>query len=98
VRSLGEATSNAAEYSAPIAAIELGALELEVRSDSEWMVRQMTGCYRIKHEGLKPVFRCPHALSGQLDRVAYVHVRQEAKREAERLANRAIDEAPGRAG
>ena len=97
VRYLGEATNNVAEYSALILAleraIELGASELEVRSDSELMVRQMTGRYRVKNEGLKPLFERARTLAGKLERVAYVHVRREANREADRLANQAIDQA-----
>jgi ribonuclease HI len=57
---IGVATNNVAEYSGLVAglakAVELGVAELEVVSDSELMVRQMTGDYRVKNQGLKPLF------------------------------------------
>jgi ribonuclease HI len=99
-RYLGETTNNVAEYSALVVALEralaLGATRLEVRSDSELLVRQMTGAYRVKHPGLKPLFERAQALARRIGDVVYVHVRREANREADRLANLAIDAATGR--
>jgi ribonuclease HI len=97
---LGETTNNVAEYQALIlaleSALELGAQALEVRSDSELMVRQMTGRYRVKHPGLLPLFERAKALARRLGRVEYAHVRREANREADRLANQAIEEGHAR--
>jgi ribonuclease HI len=99
-RYLGEATNNVAEYSALLVAleraIELGATRLEIRSDSELLVRQMTGVYRVKHPGLRELYDRAQALSRKIGDVDFVHVRREANREADRLANLAIDGSPGR--
>lgn len=97
---LGRATNNVAEYSGLIAALEaaheLGAEELEVFSDSELMVRQMNGQYKVRNEGLKPLFAKAKALAGRLGSVRISHVRREENREADRLANEAMDRgAPG---
>jgi ribonuclease HI len=95
-RYLGEATNNVAEYSALLAAlekaIEMGASTLEIRSDSELLVRQMLGQYRVKNPGLKPLYDRAVGLAGRIGSVRYVHVRRELNREADRLANQALDE------
>ncbi len=92
---LGEATNNVAEYRALLLGLErartLGAREVEVRSDSELLVRQMTGAYKVRNEGLRPLVARAHALAGAFASVDYVHVRREGNRDADRLANLAID-------
>lgn len=92
---LGVATNNVAEYrgliAALAAAIELGARSLEVLADSELMVRQMNGVYKVKNERLKPLFAEAKALAAQLPRFRIVHVPREENREADRLANEAMD-------
>ena len=99
-RFLGKATNNVAEYSALLCGLErakeLGAHELEVRSDSELLVRQMRGEYRVRHPGLKQLVVRAHELARAFDSVEYVHVRRELNRDADRLANRAIDAESGR--
>lgn len=94
---LGEATNNVAEYKALLLGLErarsLGASEIEVRSDSELLVRQMTGEYRVRNEGLRPLVARAHALARAFTCVDYVHVRRERNRDADRLANLAIDRA-----
>jgi ribonuclease HI len=99
-RYLGKATNNVAEYSALLCGLEraqeLGAEELEVRSDSELLVRQMRGEYRVRNPGLKPLVVRAHELARAFARVEYVHVRREQNRDADRLANRAIDAASPR--
>lgn len=92
---LGVATNNVAEYNGLLAAlraaIELGAVSLEVLADSELMVRQMNGQYRVKNEGLKPLHREATALSSRLPSFRIRHVRREQNRDADRLVNLAID-------
>ena len=94
-RFLGEATNNVAEYSGLILGLErageLGARTVEIRADSELMVRQMRGEWKIRNEGLRELARRAHGLARSFERVNYVHVRREKNREADRLANRAID-------
>lgn len=94
-RFLGEATNNVAEYSGLILGLEqageLGARTVEVRADSQLMVRQMQGEWKIKNPNLRELARRAHGLAAGFTRVDYVHVRREYNREADRLANRAID-------
>lgn len=96
-RFLGEATNNVAEYSALLAALErareLGATEVEIRSDSELMVRQMRGEYRVRNPGLRELAARAHTLADSFERVQYVHVARDQNRAADRLANEAIDAA-----
>lgn len=93
---LGETTNNVAEYRALIAGlkklIEMGAEEIEVRADSELMVRQIQGRYRVKHPNLKPLFEEAIALLKKIGRYSIKHVEREKNKEADRLANQAIDE------
>lgn len=94
-RYLGEATNNVAEYSALLLALEIArelrAGRVEIRSDSELLVRQMRGEYRIRNAALQELAERARALASEFDSVAYVHVRREQNRDADRLANRAID-------
>lgn len=98
--SIGVATNNVAEYRGLIAAlryaIDHGWRTLRVRSDSQLLVRQMLGVYRVKHPGLQPLHREARALAGQLERVVYEHVGREENVHADRLANAAMDQGPGR--
>lgn len=92
---LGETTNNVAEYRALLAglaaAAELGAQELEVRSDSQLLVRQMTGQYRVKNANLKELFQQAQELEGRLANCAYRHVPRKENERADRLVNRAIN-------
>ncbi len=92
---LGEATNNVAEYRALLLGLErareLGAREVEIRADSELMIRQMTGKYRVRNADLQDLHRQARALELGFQRVDYVHIRRESNREADRLANQAID-------
>jgi ribonuclease HI len=94
---LGEATNNVAEYHALLIGLEraraLGAGHVEVRSDSELLVRQMTGEYKVKNAGLRELVSRARVLERAFRSVAYVHVRREKNKEADRLANLAIDRA-----
>ncbi len=93
---LGRATNNVAEYSAMIAALtaaaSLGAGQVDLFSDSQLMIRQMTGQYRVKNEGLKPLFEEARQLAGQFQRCDFHHVRREKNTQADALVNRALDE------
>jgi ribonuclease HI len=92
---IGVATNNVAEYSALIAglrrAVAAGIDELEVVSDSELLVKQMRGEYRVKNEALRSLFLEASALARQLPRVSYSHVRREENTLADRLVNEALD-------
>jgi ribonuclease HI len=92
---LGVATNNRAEYDGLIrglrSAVSHGCRRLEVRMDSELIVRQMTGRYRVKNEGLKEPFARAQELVSRLDRVTFAHVPREQNTEADRLANEAMD-------
>ena len=95
--SLPHATNNVAEYSGLIAALEWcrthGASEVHIKSDSLLLVQQMRGVYKVKNEGLKPLYGRARLLAHEIGRVTYEHVRREANREADRLANLAMDPA-----
>jgi ribonuclease HI len=92
---LGKATNNAAEYRALLAALEcagaLKAAEVEIRSDSELLVRQMNGQYRVKNARLRPLFEQAQALASQFQRFTVRHIRREENAEADRLVQRAIN-------
>ncbi len=94
---IGIATNNVAEYSALIAglekAVDLGVRELEVISDSELMVKQMRGEYKVKNAALRELSLRAAALARDLDRVTYTAVRREHNELADRLVNEALDAA-----
>lgn len=92
---LGLQTNNFAEYSGLLAALryarEHGCDGLEVVSDSELMVRQINGQYKVKNEGLKPLYQQATAMIRELGWFKARHVRREFNRDADRLANDAMD-------
>jgi ribonuclease HI len=92
---LGTATNNVAEYRGLIAAlawaVAQGEKALRVRMDSELIVQQMLGRYKVKHPGLQPLHAEAKALVGRIGRVTFEHVRREQNREADRLSNLAMD-------
>jgi ribonuclease HI len=94
---IGIATNNVAEYSGLIAglrrAIELAVAEVEVVSDSELMVKQLRGEYRVKNEALRVLFVEATQLARQLARVEYRHVKRAHNELADRLVNEALDAA-----
>ncbi len=93
---LGRATNNVAEYQALLHALRYalaqGVRRVRVYSDSELVVRQMDGTYRVKHKDMVPLHREARALLGQFEEAQLAHVPREQNREADRLANRALDE------
>ena len=92
---IGVATNNVAEYSALVAglekAVEVGVSELEVISDSELMVKQMRGEYRVKNEALRDLSAQASRLAGKLGSVSYKAVRREQNKLADQLVNEALD-------
>jgi ribonuclease HI len=94
---IGSATNNVAEYRALIAGLEraaaLGVTELEVLSDSELMVKQMRGEYRVKNPSLQELQSQAARIERRLGRVTFRHVRREHNELADRLVNEALDEA-----
>lgn len=92
---IGNQTNNYAEYTAVIRALEMaarhGVRRLTVRSDSELMVRQMQGVYKVKSEAIRPLFERVQQLQRQFTEVRFEHVRREFNAEADRLANLALD-------
>ena len=92
---IGIATNNVAEYSALVAglgrAVEAGVRELEVRSDSELMVKQMRGEYRVKNRDLQSLFLDASRAAREIGLVTYTHVRREHNELADRLVNEALD-------
>jgi ribonuclease HI len=93
---LGRATNNVAEYQALLHGLRFalgrGARAVEVYSDSELLVRQLAGRYRVKNPGLQPLFREASALLSRFASSRVSHVPREKNREADALANRAVDE------
>lgn len=94
---IGVATNNVAEYTALARILEEAIKQeirtIEVRMDSELVVKQMQGLYRVKNEGLRPLFMRCQELSRRFADFKIVHVRREFNKEADRLANLAMDAA-----
>jgi probable phosphoglycerate mutase len=96
---LGIATNNVAEYNGLLAAlrwaIDHDERDIRIRSDSELLVRQMRGEYKIKHPGLQPLAARARLLMMELGDVSFEHVRREQNKDADRLSNVGMDEAEG---
>ena len=94
-RFVGKATNNVAEYSGLVfaleKAVELGATETTVRGDSELVIKQMKGQYRVRNENLKPLYGKAMAAAQKLGKVTYVHKLRDQNKLADRLANLAMD-------
>ena len=92
---MGRETNNVAEYYALLAALDYAATQgiaaLRIRSDSELLVRQMQGRYKVKSHDLKPLHERASKLSRQLAYFTIEHVRREQNRDADALANVALD-------
>lgn len=94
-RYLGRTTNNVAEYEGLLmgleALLEMGKKQIIVQSDSELMVRQLNGEYRVKNDQLKKLFARAFHLLCQFERCRIVHVPRERNRLADRLANKGIE-------
>ena len=66
---------------------------MRIKADSELLVKQMRGEYRVKHPGLQPLHQEARALAARLGRVTFEHIRRELNKEADRLSNLGMDEA-----
>ena len=89
------ATNNQAEYKALLLALKqavaLGVVELDCRLDSELVVKQLKGEYKVKHPDLKPLFEQAKSLISQIKNVSFKHIRRELNKQADQLANQAMD-------
>ena len=98
-KQFGRDTNNVAEYYALLAALDYatahGIRSLRIRSDSELLVRQMQGIYKVKSADLRPLHERASKISRQLSYFAIEHVRRELNSEADALANVALDQAAG---
>ena len=99
-RYLGRTTNNVAEYEGLLigldALVQLGRKKIRVQSDSQLLVRQLNGEYRVKDEKLKVLHQRAMTLLRQFDSYRILHVYREMNKIADRLANRGIDEASRR--
>jgi phosphoribosylglycinamide formyltransferase-1 len=105
---LGETTNNVAEYTALIkaleAALKLGTRHATVHTDSELMVRQLSGAYKVRSEAIRPLFERVNDLRSQFESCLVRHVMREKNEDADRIVNQAMDarrdveERPGRTG
>ncbi len=93
--SIGKATNNVAEYRAVVAALKFcknwGVTRIELRMDSELIVRQLHGTYRVKSPDLRPLYQQVVFLSKNLDEFRVVHIKRALNGHADALANRALD-------
>ncbi len=99
-RTIGIGTNNVAEYTALLEGLDLasrhGAREVEVLSDSELLVKQMRGEYRVKNEALKELFAEAKLRTSTFDKIRIAHVCREDNARADALVNEALDEAAGK--
>jgi ribonuclease HI len=97
---IGQASNNVAEYQALLHALRYALAQaaqvVRIYSDSELVVKQMDGRYRVKHENMVPLHREARALMARLPDVKLTHVRREQNKDADRLANQALDEKASR--
>jgi len=92
---IGRATSNVAEYRGLLAGLaaarRLNADQVEVASDSQLLVRQMTGLYRVRNAALRLLFEQARVLVGKFHKCSFRHIRREENARADALANQAIN-------
>ena len=95
-RYLGTTTNNIAEYTAAILgleyAVQQGATRVNLFADSELLVKQLNGEYKVKNEGLKPLHAKAKELIGKIGTVTIKYIRREMNKQADALANKAVDE------
>jgi ribonuclease HI len=97
---LGKVTNNVAEYQALLHALRFaldrGCRRVRIFSDSELVVKQISGAYKVKHPDMIPLHREASSLLRRFESASLSHVRRERNREADALANRALDERQSR--
>ena len=95
-RGIGHNTNNVAEYSGLLAALEWarehGHRRVHIKSDSELLVKQIKGVYKVKHPGLQPLYARARLLMHEVGNVTIEHVRREHNKEADRLSNLGMDQ------
>lgn len=95
---LGKATNNQAEYEAVVLALtelkKLAATHILIRADSELAIRQLQGRYKVKSPHILPLYEKVRELAHSFESVSFEHIPREKNKQADRLANEAIDEAP----
>ncbi len=95
-RYLGTTTNNIAEYTAAIMgmdyAVKVGASSVRLLADSELLVKQLNGQYKVKNEGLKPLHNRVKELIAKIGNVEVQYIPRAQNKEADALANKAIDE------
>lgn len=93
--SLGIATNNVAEYNGLIAALQWAidhdVKQIAIKGDSQLIIEQMRGNYKVKNEGLKPLYLKARMLVMQIGDVSFQHVRREHNKDADRLSNVGMD-------
>ena len=93
---IGNTTNNVAEYRGLLAALEWardhGHRRLQIKSDSELLVKQINGLYKVKHPGLQPLHARARLLMMELGDVTIEHVRREYNKDADRLSNLGMDQ------
>lgn len=97
---LGRATNNVAEYSGLLEALAVahdeGGTEVEIVSDSELLVKQMLGVYKVRHPNLIPLYEKAKSMARRFGRFRIRHTLRAGNKDADRLANLAVDRADGR--
>lgn len=92
---LGHSTNNVAEYKAVLlglaGALAQGVRHIELRADSELLIKQLRGEYRVRSPGLRPLYEEARKLLLRFASVKLTHIRRELNAEADRLANQGID-------
>ena len=92
---IGDTTNNVAEYTAVIEGLKraraLGATRVRLRSDSQLLINQITGVYRVKTPHLQPLHRQVRSLASGFAQITFEHVPREQNKEADRLANVGVD-------
>ncbi len=95
-KSIGSTTNNTAEYMALIEglklAIEKNITMVEIRSDSQLMVRQLTGQYRVKESHIQALYNEVQDLLPSFEKILFIHIPREQNKRADQLANKALDE------
>ncbi len=94
-RSIGIATNNVAEYSALIEAlkkaVEMGATEAQIFLDSELVVRQINGQYKVKHENIKPLYEKAKSLLSSFEKFSVRHIPREQNKRADALSKEGVN-------
>ena len=95
---IGVATNNVAEYRGLLAALQWaadhGVKALAVKGDSQLLIQQMLGNYRVKNAGLIPLYHRARLLVMQIGDVRFEHIRREKNKDADRLSNVGMDQTP----